>query len=694
MRQLLIPLAEGATVVIANEEQIHDPLLLFKLIKEKNITLMDMVPSVWRACIQRLEGLPEEERATLLDNSLRRIVSVGEALMADLPNTWTFRFGHKAQLVNIFGQSETTGVVATYPIPADKPLPNGMVPIGRPIPETKIYILDAELKPVPVGVQGELCVSNPCQGSGYLHHPELTAAKFIPNPFDDGLSSVLYRTGDRAVLREDGCIEYLGRSDSQVKIRGQRVELSEIEIVMREHAQVRDCAVKAWGDNPDQKYLAAYIVSASAELTPADIREFVRSRLPEFMVPSAYLFLEAMPVTPNGKLNRLALPDPARGRAAEPSGVVSAQPSNPTEEALAKIWGDILERSQVGVQDNFFDLGGHSLSVVELLSRIESEFGARLPIMAIVQAPTIRQQANKLRGLEKEGPAGDLVPFQTEGHQPPFFCVHGVGGGVLGYRDLVNAIDKDQPFYGIQAVGLENEQASDGSIEDMAARYVEEIQTVQPHGPYRLGGYCFGGVVAYEMARQLEKQGEQVSLLAMFEAFSPNLKPTQVSFPQRMSTFLRQIGDWVQDYASMSPEELRFRARTTCIKALNKLHLRQDLEKQVRLEGILDTDLSNVPDRNAELALSHSGAFHRYVPEEYGGNVTLFRARNRSFNEVVFGSLDPMMGWETKVKGEVEARLVDGSHRNIHLAPYVKSLGAELEAALDMNHQNGRQLAH
>jgi aspartate racemase len=684
VRQLMIPLAKGATVVLANAEQMRDPLMLFQLIKRKGVTLMDMVPSFWRTCIYRLAELPEEERKDLLDNSLRRIVSIGEPLNSDIPYDWALLFGHKTKMVNIFGQTETTGVVATYSIPNEPPAKAGIVPIGHSIPKTKLYLLDANLQPAPVGGIGELCVSNPCLARGYLNRPDLTAEKFIPNPFNDGFNSRLYRTGDMALQREDGSIEFLGRGDHQVKIRGQRLELGEVESVIQRHKNVRECAVMVRGDLSDNKYLAAYIVAGDKHLSAAELQRFVRDTLPEYMVPSAFVFLDEMPLAPNGKLNRLALPDPATIVSNVPISHLIEKPRNQIEQTLATIWQDLMDLDSVGIHDDFFDLGGHSLTAVRLFSRIEDEFGMRFPATAVLQAPTIFRLAEMLQhgGLTKDTHV--LIPIQMHGERQPFFCVHGVGGGVLGYRDLVHALGDDQPFYGFQAIGQDDPEICDPSIEIMASRYIDSMRSLQPHGPYRLGGYCFGGVVAYEMACQLERQGEQVSLLALFEGFLPEIKNAREPLSKRIYAVLRHIPSWIKDYANMNPAEIRYRIRSTFNKLGSKLKRQPEMEWQARVEEILDMDISTVPDRNVKLTQVHSRAFHKYEPHRYGGTVTLFRARHRSFNEVVFGSLDPKMGWEEWAVGGVDVKLVDGFHRNIHLPPYVNSLATELNHCLEM----------
>jgi aspartate racemase len=681
VRQIMIPLCVGATLVVASAEEMRDPFALFNLIKSRNVSLIDMVPSFWRTCLQRLSDLPTEELGTLMDNSLRRIVSIGEPLSSDLPREWTSRFGSRVRLVNIFGQTETTGVVATYPIPQDGNIRTEIVPIGRAIPDTRLYLLDSELNPVPCGERGELCVANPCIALGYLNQPELTAEKFIPNPFEDGISHRLYRTGDMARMREDGSIEFLGRGDHQVKIRGQRVELGEVEAWLREHPSVRDGAVSVRGNQPDKKHLVAYVVPVEGgTLDIPELRNFMLKNMPAFMVPSAFVLMDALPLTPNGKLDRLALPDPVtQSSIIAISNETDKQPWMSTEQEITEIWRELLNLDHVDIHDNFFDVGGHSLAAVRLFSRIEKQYGIRLSPAIILQASTIAKLAEYIQNIKPENDSHILVPIQTTGHGNPLFLVHGVGGGLLGYRDLVNGLGKDTPIYGLQAVGLNNQDAFDQSVEEMASRYIKAVRSFQPKGPYLFGGYCFGGIIAYQMACELEKQGEEVALLALLEGILPAAKKHQVPLFKRVVVFLESLPHWIKDYASMSPNELLYRASTTLSKLWLKIKHQPDLQGRIRVQEILDTDLDQVPDRSVELTKIHSAALHRYVPGTYNGRVTVFRAHNRSFNEVIFGSLDPTMGWGDLAQGGVEVRIVDGFHRNIHLSPYVASLSSELK---------------
>lgn len=687
VRQLMIPLANGATVVLANAEEMRDPLLMFQLIKHAKITLIDFVPSFWRACLQRLSDLSTNERKELLDNSLRRIVSIGEPLMHDLPHDWFYKLGHTAQLVNIFGQTETTGVVATYPIPRETPARLGIVPIGRSIPDTQLYILDADLKPVPVGEPGELCISNPCLARGYLNRPELTAEKFVPNPFEDGSSPCLYRTGDMAQQSADGNIEFLGRRDFQVKIRGQRIELGEIEAAIRRHPMVRECAVMARGDQPDEKYLAAYVVRGDQSLGEAELRDFVRTILPDVMIPSVFMFLAAMPLTANGKLNRLALPDPVTAKPVDQDFKTQAEPRNHIERTILGIWKDLLKRDRLSIHDNFFDLGGHSLMSVRMFARIERDLGVRLPYTSLFHATTIAQIAELVANANEDVTKWKIVvPVHIRGSKTPFFGVHAHEGGVLFWRDIVSHLPDDQPFYALQAIGVDGIQVPLNRIPDMARLYIQELRKVQPHGPYYMGGYSMGGEIAFEMAQQLVRQGEKVDLLVMFDTRNPNrslrtvardaegaLRPQietkstssgRTLFNKLIGHFLRlsRLG-FGQQFLYLLNQVLVRTVRFT-VFALATIY--RKLKRRLP-DGIL------LP----YLRFQHSAALTNYVPAVYPGKVTLFRATQT----LIRNPDDSPMGWKPLAGGGLDVYHFDAPHEIVS-ARYAPEVAAQLQECL------------
>ena len=394
-RQLAAPLANNATVVIATAEQRLDPVALFDLVKRQGVTIIDLVPSHWRNCIQALRQLDPKPRGPLLDNNLRLALSASEALSSDIPHSWTSELGHKADFTNMFGQTETTGIVAVYPIRRRHKGKAGIVPIGRPISNTQLYILDEKMEPLPIGAIGELCIGGLDVGCGYLNRPHLTAERFAPDAFGGNLGARIYKTGDLARFMSDGNIEYVGRDDQQIKIRGFRVELGEIAAALNSHRSVRESFVMPVGETAVDKRLVAFVAPKQNPAPSQDgLLAFLRERLPPYMIPSSITILKEMPLTPNGKLDRQALLDHLcrqEGALAGNANVVA--PRTPIEETLVDMWRRALRVNRLGIHDNFFRLGGHSLLATVLVSRVREAFQIELPVVSLFEAPTIAELA-------------------------------------------------------------------------------------------------------------------------------------------------------------------------------------------------------------------------------------------------------------------------------------------------------------
>lgn len=399
VRQLLVPLCTGATVVIASPEQRADPLALFRLIQQRGVSVIDLVPSYWRSCLQALNSLTATARAALLENQLRLILSASEPLLSDLPRQWRWVLKHSAKMLNMFGQTETSGIVSVYPIAPAADAPVCVTPLGRPIANTQIYILDRHLQPTPIGVAGELYIGGPGLAEGYHRHPALTAAKFIPHPYSPKPGDRLYQTGDWGRYLSDGTIEFLSRADHQVKLRGFRVELGEIEAKLNQHSAVRQAVVLVQEADADHKSLLACVVPAGA-LTVQELTDFLRQGLPDYMVPTTVVLLEALPLTPNGKLDRRAL------LAASLTAAVPADyqpPRTPVEEVLAGIWAQVLQQEQVSIDANFFELGGHSLLATQVISQVRSAFQVEVPLRSLFESPTVAGLGDRVEVALREG---------------------------------------------------------------------------------------------------------------------------------------------------------------------------------------------------------------------------------------------------------------------------------------------------
>jgi amino acid adenylation domain-containing protein len=639
----------GGALVVREEDASLAVGDFLRWVTEKRVTALDLPTAYWHELVGELSessmGLPE---------SLRIVIVGGEKASLSALSAWHKLAGSRVRWVNTYGPTETSVIVTAFE-PGDKDWEkiSPTLPIGRPIANTKIHILDENLQPLPIGIAGDLFVEGPGLARGYLNRPEVTAEKFIRNPFRSDSESRIYKTGDRARYLTSGEIEFAGRTDDQVKIRGYRVELKEIEAILGAHPGVREIAVvvreNATEKGPVDKHLVAYVVP-SREQTPtgSELRAYLKQKLPPYMVPSAFVLLEAMPKTPNGKVDKRGMPAPTGADFAEAHEYVA--PSDDLEKNLVKLWGAVLGKDRVGIRDNFFDLGGHSLLAARLMHRVEQTLGQRLPLAALLQAPTVEQFAALLRQEGWSASWSSLVPIQAEGSKTPFFCVHGVGGNVLGFRDLARHLEPDQPFYALQPQGLDGKRPCLTRVPEMAERYIREIKRIQPQGPYRIGGYSFGGLVAYEMAQRLHAINEEVSLLALFDTYPGKMESRASQLRNlRKLPLQQQIGFLLKKGSFVL------------------MTLRKRLELQM-----LPRPLRNVREACAQAA----GA---YDVEPYHGQVTLFRVKEKSV-----GSLDdPYAIWWRVAAGGVDLREISGDHLSLLKEPQVRLLAEQLSDALN-----------
>jgi amino acid adenylation domain-containing protein len=499
--ELYLPLLAGGRLVVAPREATSDGRLLMQLMARSGATVMQATPTTWRLLLESgWEG----------DANLKVLVG-GEALSADLARQLANCCG---SVWNMYGPTETTIWSSVYRVEGKD---DKLVPIGKPIANTTFHILDDDRQMVPRGNEGELYIGGAGLARGYFERDDLTEEKFIADPFDARPGARLYRTGDLTRSRADGNVEFLGRIDHQVKIRGFRIELGEIEAVLEEHPEVRQAVVIAREDTPDDKRLVAYFIpDPASSVGPDELRSHAAKQLPDYMLPAVFVTMVRFPLTPNGKVDRKALPPPAASDF--DSGGEYVAPRDSVERKLVQLWEEVLDVSPISVTANFFDLGGRSLVAARLFTRILRTFGKELPLSTLFRSPTVAQLADELRPSTRDAEYRTVVPIQEGGLLPPFFCVHGGAGSTLFLRQLANRLGPSQPFYGIEPDGLDGKPFRYKTVEKMAEYYLSEIRKVQPAGPYYLGGYCFGGLVAFEMARTLQQQGEEAALVAMFSA--------------------------------------------------------------------------------------------------------------------------------------------------------------------------------
>jgi amino acid adenylation domain-containing protein len=536
--ELFWPLMAGAAVVVTRPGGHREPGYLAALIEAEHVSTVHFVPSMLAAFLRH----PAAARC----RGLRRVICSGEALPAELATR--FHAVLDATLWNLYGPTEAA-VDVSYWQSAGRPV-SGTVPIGRPVWNTRLYVLDAALNPLPPGAAGELYIAGAQLAQGYLHRAAQTADRFIPDPFGPP-GTRLYRTGDLARWRADGVLEFLGRVDDQVKIRGVRVEPGEVEAILRSHPAVTEAAVTAQPDGHGGHRLAAYVVTDGPAVPRADgpaasiadgpavpradgpaapaaraaggfggeLRGYLRYRLPPAMIPDTFTVLGALPLTASGKLDRGALPAPAPAAAR-----VSRRPRTRSEEILRTLFGEVLGRPEIGIDDDFFAFGGESLLAARLTGRVRAVLGRDLSVRALFEAPTVAALAARLD--TEPGPAADplavLLPIRTGGDQPPLFCLPGQDGLSWPYHRLTGHLPAGVPLYGLQARGIAQPGRLPGSLGEMVTDYLTQIRAVQPNGPYRLLGWSAGGNIAHAIATRLQSEGAEVPLLAILDSRLPS----------------------------------------------------------------------------------------------------------------------------------------------------------------------------
>lgn len=673
--ELFWPLITGAKLVVAEPGGHRDSFYLIEIIINEAITTLHFVPSMLQVFL--------ETKGVELCKSLTRVICSGEALPVDLQKRFFQRLN--CQLHNLYGPTEAAIDVTYWQCQPNTTLPT--VPIGRPIANTQIYILDNYQQPVPVGVIGELYIGGFGVGRGYWNRLELSHQKFIPNPFATGR---MYKTGDLGRFLGDGSIEYVGRIDHQVKIRGFRIELGEIENVLIQHPDVREAVVIALNDHRQNKHLIAYLVFFKSQIIQSELRYFLKEKLPEFMMPSAFIILEAMPLTPNGKIDRRALAISDFAVSDRSNLFVSAR--NDLERQLVRIWSELLHVSEIGVCDNFFEIGGNSLLAIHLVSAIAEKFGHEIPLATLFSNPTIEQLAEILQNsshifsnssqlcTQKYPPYhySPLVAIQAKGDKSPFFCVHPAGGHVLCYFQLARYLGTDQPFYGLQAQGFYGDEEPLTTVNEMASLYVEAIKSVQLKGPYQIGGWSFGGVVAYEVAQQLQQQGDEVSLLAILDSYVPIIldKTKKIDNKYLVGVLSRVFGGMFGKDNLVVPEEIV------------NLSIEEQLDyiiDKARIAKIFPPGVERQNNRRIlDVLVGTLKATYSYQRQPYPGKVTVFRAQAKHIM-----APDPTMVWVELFSildaNEVEVCDVPGNHYSFVLEPYVQVLAERLKDKIDSN---------
>ncbi|WP_458627025.1 non-ribosomal peptide synthetase [Winogradskyella sp. PC D3.3] len=650
--ELYLPLLKGATLVIANDETARDTRLMLDVLEKENISILQATPTTW----QMLLDAGWENHVPL------KALCGGEALPMSLATKLLNRVD---ELWNMYGPTETTIWSTVKQINPN----DDIITIGTPIANTQLYIVNDNGQLMAPGKIGELCIAGDGVAKGYWRRPDLTSEKFINNEFNKANNTLLYKTGDLAKLLTTGEVQCLGRIDQQVKIRGHRIELGEIEEAINKLTDVDSSVVLVKDDR-----LEAYVISNNDEKVSGDIidkwKEILLKELPRYMVPLEFYFLKEFPTTLNGKIDRNALK--ARTFKNKELSDYTA-PRTETETIVASIWAECLKLNKVDIFSDFFELGGHSLIAVKVMSLIEKETGKRLPLCALMIYPTVEKLAKSIVEDTRAISWSSLVPIKPKGTKTPLYVVHGAEHNVMFLNALVKNIDDDQPMYGLQSKGLNGIDKPHDRIEDMAAHYISEITKSNPNGPYVLAGYSFGGVIAFEMARQLLAQNKKVDKVILLDSYiypyyyfaNPTRKKmARIEYTIRMMLFMSQ---------KMFKNKANFQRRMHLFKEGIK-------QKYLRLKFGKEKHHAMRYGWPYHLDRMHKKAIGNYQILPLDIEVDLLRVAE----DDIFYAHDPdKLGWNRIATKGINKYLISGNHRNMLLPPHDKKLGQILQQVLD-----------
>lgn len=642
-------LLQGARLVGITRDVALSPRDFAARIREQELSTIFLTTALFNQLATEVPGI---------FSSVRQVLFGGEAVDPRCVKG-VLTNGPPERLLHVYGPTENT-TFSTWYLVQDVPDGATTVPIGRAISNTQTYVLDRQLQLVPIGVPGELYIGGDGLARGYLNRPNLTTERFIPNAFSNTPGASLYKTGDLVRYLPDGNLEFLGRIDHQVKLRGYRIELGEIETTIREHAAVQDVVVTV-RHSEENKSLVCYIVANSNDSAlqhdkfAAELKSLLKKKLPDYMVPSYFVFLDRLPLAAGGKIDRLSLPAPDVRAQFEEFHIA---PRNDLELRLAHIWERLLGVQSVGIRDNFFDLGGHSLLAVRLVSEIEKELGQRLPLVSLFQGANIEYLAGLLRQDVDSLSWPTLVEIQSGGPNVPLFCVSHPNVNALGYRSLARHLGPDQPVFGLQGQypkDLEDKEYSQDAVDQIATEYLEALREIRPKGPYQFIGLCRGAHIAYEMARRLERDGQQVAMLGILDTWV--MENTYSIFFHLEHYAGRLI--WLKG--------LGFRDQMSFVK--------RKAERALELFGETNPTPEEIAKRK------HHDVYlpgPNFVPRIYDGRITVFRVKKQPRQRI----RDQQLGWGKLARAGVEVHFIPGNHLNVLKEPQVQGLAAELKKCL------------
>jgi amino acid adenylation domain-containing protein len=619
----------------------NDSYSLANQILRHRVTHLQCTPSLARMIVSSPVG-----RQAL--GIIQKLLVGGEAFPLSLAQE-LFKAGPK-EIWNMYGPTETTVWSTMQRLHKD----DKAISIGRPIANTWILVLDEERNPVSIGVPGELYIGGAGVARGYLDDPELTAQRFIAAE-SFGFDSLCYRTGDLVRPLPDGSLEFLGRLDHQVKIRGHRVELGEVEAALSQHAGIREAVVVAVDGPHQEKTLAAYVTKSNSDVSALELRRFLEPNLPSHMIPSAFVFLDAFPLTPNGKIDRAALPP-----VGSVNNPVAVAPADEIEARLAELWCYALGINSIDVEADYFEMGGHSLMAVRLLCEINREFKTELPLGTLLDAPTVRKMMETIRNVGVQGVGSPVIPIQRTGSKPPLFCIGPLNGEVLLFRNLALELGPDQPMFGLQPFGLNRAASALVPVEDTASHYIEQIKAMDV-GRYSLLGYSFGGLVAVEMARQLSAGGGFVPSVVLIDADYPAGCKAAETLPERLHRYRHHL-------------KILFFGPDRFAHISDRLKVRF-VRTAYRTAAVVDTP---VPSLSTSIIDRQRIAADNYRARPYDGRVYLFKAES----ELPFFAGGPELGWKG-ILSDLVIYVVPGDHGTINTGNNLNILAQKLVSWLE-----------
>ena len=629
IEQTLLPLVGGGAVVVIGDEARESPLLFWNEISRHRVTFVSCVPSYLETIIF---NAPDAM-------SLDHLALGGEPFTVEFKNKIQ-RHLKVSQITNLYGPTEATIDAICFAVTADQA--GRQIPIGRPMANYQVYVLGAELEPVPVGVVGELYIGGLGVARGYLGRFGLTAERFVADPYG-GPGSRMYRTGDLGRWRPDGVLEFVGRADAQLKLRGLRIEPGEIETVLVRQGSIAQAAVIVRDDVPGIARLVAYVVPVGRSIDVASLRAHISALLPDYMVPSSIVVLDRLPLTPNGKLDRRALPAPDMAPASR-----RRAPRTPQEEILCGLFAEILGLDRVGIDENFFELGGHSLLAIRLISRVRASLDVELSIRSLFEAPTVEALAKRLvPGRPARSDFEVLLPIRPIGSRRPLFCIHDAGGFSWPYSKLIRHVPAEHPIYGLQARNLTQREMRPHTIEEMATDYLNLIRKIQPVGPYNLLGWSFGGLVAHAIATRLQSADQDVALLALLDSYPVESETSFSGFDQNNEILTAQV--------AINP-----------IRNLLDVLRREGLStlKEHHYEAIMDTFKNN------------TRLVRTFLPQRFHGDMLLFVAMDSE-------AKPPIEAWKPYVGREIKVHPIDCAHDNMMDPTPAMTIGGVLAKELE-----------